>query len=369
MEYSSESSFSPVEERFGFRTSGSFLCATPFDVPAMIVLHAAAVVVAAVIVLILLVPHFFDSSVLYFALETCVAVAVWLFCIGTVIRIAMRGERYAYTADEKCFTVKYKKEELSFEYAQVRSVTYVPIRYFGRHRGYEVRIETATFTKKYVYLFENLRMNYPTARTPFHIIEERAGLTECEAYAGRHGNENGNFSGSCKAAQQEIKGDVMPWKGTFCSPKRGYFQITAVVSAVLAVLIGGMIYCVATLAAGKSLARFATDAALVGVTIAALVWLWLTIAVIQAVYTGDQNRYEFDGSEFRAADRRGVRQSIYKCDVTALKFSTLRLYFRIYGYRVEVVTKYRSYYFTYLFPNRKRPTPERMTPFHLLEDD
>lgn len=369
MNYSTSSSYSPLEERFGYKTTGSFLCATELDTPTMIVLHIAAVMIAVVLDIMILGPHANVNEFLFYGIMVAIIEGAWIFAIGSIIKLAMRGVRYSYTADAKQFITKYKNETLVFEYSQVRSVTYEALYYFKYQRGYKVRIETATFTKTFVYLFENMRLSYPTEKTPFYIIEERAGLKNYDAYTRLSDEETKkeHDDGVGDISIETGKGGVA-LNGIFYSPMKKYFSMTAVFSAVLLILFGGMVYCVVSLAVKNSLMRFATDAALAVLTVVTLVWLWMTLCVIAKLYTGEPNRYEFDGKEFSAVDRTGVRQSVYKCDVTAVNYRPLSLYFMKFGYRVEVVTKYRVYDFTFLFPNRKEPVPTYKTPFSLLEN-
>lgn len=367
LNYSNDSSFSPIEERFGYQTTGSFLCATELDTATMIVLHTAAVIIAVVLDIVILGPHANINEFLFYGIMTAMFEAAWFFIIASVIKMAMRGVRYTYTADAKRFITKYKDEVLVFEYTQVKSVTYTPLYYFKYQRGYKVRIETAGFTKTFVYLFEKMRLSYPTEKTPFNIIEERAGLKKYEAYTrlSDEETEKEHIEGVGDISIEKGKSGV-PLKGIFNSPLKKYFPLTAVFSAVLLILFGGMVYCVVTLAMNNGLRRFATDTALAGLTVVFLVWLWLTLRVIHKLYNGEPNKYEFDGKEFSAYDRFGVRQSIYKCDVTMVNYYPLTLYFMKFGYNVEVVTRYRTFEFTYLFPNRNEPVPTAETPFVLL---
>lgn len=367
--YSTNSSYSPTDERFGFTTSGSFLCAAKFDAPLMILLHILAVFVSLSIIWQILTPNL-NNGAFFWAITTLVVLCAWWVVITSLIKLSMHGVRYRYTANQTSFTVRRKNDELVFNYSDVRSVYYYPIYYFKWMRGYKVRIETAAFSKEYIYLLDNMRLSYPTEKTPFYILEERAGLKNREIYTRMTDEElvrKYEETGEIPPAKCSENG--VPFAGTFYSPTKNAFVLSAAFTAVLIILFCGMIFCVDLLAMRGDITGYVTDPALAGLTIAAVIWLWITICVQKRLFEGVPSRYEYDGREFTVTTKKGNITAIYKCDVTEIKYRPLRAYFIPIGYKVDIATKYRSITFYYLFPNRKEIQPTDKLPFSLISPE
>ncbi len=172
MEYSS---YSKNEDRFEFRTVGTFRCANKNEMllcavilpPLFILLTLAATMIAGLTIL--------GMDVLAFILLMVVVVMI----VITVFRCITGGVEYHYKADSQRFTViSPKGEETVFVYSDVKGVYYKEKHLFTKERGYTVTIFTTDDMVVYEYIYSKNKLLRDTTGTPFYIIEERAGLVD-----------------------------------------------------------------------------------------------------------------------------------------------------------------------------------------------
>ncbi len=163
------------EQRFGFRAKGEFRCSFPFE--AVISSIAAGFLVIGELSFLL------NYTWLVFRtnnmITPMVIMIVWGFFWLWMVRISLTGMTCRYEADEKEFriTAPFNRNDV-FYYADIESVSYKPIRYpTGRIRGYRVTIKSRYRAYQYKYIFSKNKLKTAPEYSPFHIIEERAGLS------------------------------------------------------------------------------------------------------------------------------------------------------------------------------------------------
>ena len=162
------------EQRFGVRAKGEFRCSFPFE--AVFSSIAAGFLVIGELSFFM---RYYDLSMRFKNLLTPMVIMIvlgvfWLW----MVRISLTGMTCRYEADDKEFriTTPFNRNEV-FYYADVESVTYKPIKYLTvRIRGYRVTIKSRYRAYNYKYIFSKNKLKTAPEDSPFHIIEEHAGL-------------------------------------------------------------------------------------------------------------------------------------------------------------------------------------------------
>lgn len=197
-------SFSPIDERFGFRTKGHFNCA--YENERVIIIWCLIVIgaffIGALICFIiaynmLLTPGNVDTvtnreyqSIFAFDLleygTTSIAM-VALLCLGglgiiafcVILGVLRAGKTYTFTATEVYFEITPPDEtqpSLVFDYNDVLFVYADERKFLFGIGGYDVVIKTkqGSHLIRYIHTPESRKMGL--SETPFNIIQERIGL-------------------------------------------------------------------------------------------------------------------------------------------------------------------------------------------------
>lgn len=190
---------SPVDDRFGFSTQGTFRCSIATE-------RISFVITAVIGVLLLyggynLIYSVYKEHTLYAQTDpTQYAGLAALSFIGFIIvlftgeaiafKMILSGKLYRYSANETVFSFSSKSDNVhktDIFYSDVVAVKYEERKIFGKMiRGYTVTIVTRSLGNITLeYLFNKSIANRLPGNTPFHIIEERVEIlrqkTEKEA--------------------------------------------------------------------------------------------------------------------------------------------------------------------------------------------
>lgn len=162
------------EQRFGFRAMGEFRCSFPFETGFSAIVWGFLLLGELSFLM-----RYYELSFRFNNLLTpMVIMMVWGFFWLWMVRISFTGMTCRYEADDKEFriTAPFNRNEV-FYYADVEAVSYKPIKYLtGRVRGYRVTIKSRYRAYNYKYIFSKNKLKTAPEDSPFHIIEERAGL-------------------------------------------------------------------------------------------------------------------------------------------------------------------------------------------------
>ena len=185
MQTNHSTSYSSVDDRFGFSRKGIFRCRVKNEGIVFLTVIVVGVIIEAVML-----STFFGSSndqtmentlsatVFGFVLEFGSFIFPFIF-IG-VIRTVMSGEEYSFTADEHKMLIICPKRDIRADivYESVQSVSYTDLMFFSRHRGYHVEIVCSYGSFSFDFLFPYKAHTRNKDVTPFRIIEERCGVLE-----------------------------------------------------------------------------------------------------------------------------------------------------------------------------------------------
>jgi len=382
-------SMEDMESRFGYKESGTFRCAYGNEKPLLIMLAAVTAVLAVSVLLGISVMIEDVTAVFFFAILLVIAETIVFFTAACLAKLILYGKECFYHADEGKLSIDRAGKFEDFFYTNIMCVRYDPFVTFGKQRGFIVTITTRKNTVVYKYVFGRTNVVMSPDKTPFAILEERAGLrelreqqtntpttTQAPAYipAERPTEEQTNIIASeevtctdggilgrnvtadMKISYVNSEEEQLTAKGTFRVPSR-YELLLFIVCLTLAVA-----------AASDALADFArAENALDDVApIAGIIFVLLTIAVFRLFHRAEYT-YTADSREFRIKDKQGKETVIYFCDVERVEYKPYKLLWKQRGYIVSIVMKYTTVQYKYLFPYRgTRPKPQD-TPFHHIE--
>ena len=178
---------SPVEDRFGFSTSGTFFCSKQTERISLIIIFGSLIFIAVGWYLVL-----FDQLKWYFVekgvqvgTETARTIGyIYIFSMafiiaGAVIIITniLHGDKYTYSADANRFSFLSEKAHIpktDIIYTDVVAVRYVEKYMFGRLKGFDVTVITRSLGNiTFRYLINKSITDKTPRNTPFNIIEER----------------------------------------------------------------------------------------------------------------------------------------------------------------------------------------------------
>ncbi|MBQ9383095.1 MAG: hypothetical protein IJT87_02540 [Ruminiclostridium sp.] len=190
-------SYSSVDDRFGFSRKGIFRC----RIRSELLLIITVTVVSFFLEFYMLdgIFGFADLSHPILTMNNTLSGTVFglLFEAGAlvlpfvyvgVIRTVLSGEEYSFTADERKMLIICPRRDFRADifYEDVQNVTYSDIVLMNKHRGYSVDIICGAGTFHFDFLFPYKAQKKDKEMTPFVIIEERSGLLEKpEFYMGR----------------------------------------------------------------------------------------------------------------------------------------------------------------------------------------
>lgn len=175
-------SFSPNEERFGFRAHGFFRCKLPSYLEFMLVflitvgmLSVFSLILSALRSLPVLSAY---ASGIFTGLLTFAIFAILAFIWRVLIGLVFLGIEHKYTADSEKITIQSgapRSEPVSIRYSDVRYTSFEPITLLGISRGFFVTIATDTKTYKFEYS-HGFKRNYlpDITKCQLYIIEERS---------------------------------------------------------------------------------------------------------------------------------------------------------------------------------------------------
>ncbi|MBQ9948507.1 MAG: hypothetical protein IJO91_08970 [Oscillospiraceae bacterium] len=103
-----------------------------------------------------------------------------IFAYGTFINIINHGRDVDYISTKKEFTITDKDDKRVIYLCDAERVEYLPLKSFGRQRGWKVKIHTKYTVIEYSYLFSKVRKFIPEKDTPFRVIEELIGTVQKE---------------------------------------------------------------------------------------------------------------------------------------------------------------------------------------------
>lgn len=372
---------SKTDERFGFETRGCFRCAystEKFYLILIAVLYAVGMFGTATGMMALF--SMSEDAALMCAISILGLWLVWTAVCAVVFSLVLYGSEYRYSADDDKMTIIHGGNTMDIFYYNVLSVRYEPLELFGKQRGFIVTVVTRRSTNVFRMVYRRSDARMTPESTPFAILEERTGLNkpsdpdliirhrkehmtdrERELEAGMLERPElrslkqvkANADTSISYVQSED--DFIIAKGRFHVPhKYEPFIIITILAicaaAVLVSVIFGIILRDPTIILG-----IGALAVLLGVASARM--------SVRVEYT-----YEADGREFSITDKKGVTETIYYCDVQAVEYKPLILLWQQRGYRVSIVTKYRTITYNCLFLANKKHQDTHDLPFAVIEE-
>lgn len=374
---------SDYDERFGFETSGTFYCpysAEKFYI-VLIIFIAISGCVGIDLGLIASFPP--DSEVAFFmALALLAGWGVWLFLCYIAFRLVLKGSQYHYKADESKLTITHGPQTQDFFYMNIMNVRYDPIMLLRKQRGFLVTVVTRKGTHTFKYIYNNPHANITPQNTPFYILEERSGLRKeidpdlYFKYKREHQLEeevvieSGELERPVKyderlhPANVEVKPmeeeDFIIAKGSFYSPNKLDRALLILFAALGIVGIGAAI--IVTAQGVRHL-----DFKGVYAIFAVLVAIIIMVGIYRIACYGD-NTYTASGKQFHIKDYKGNVEIMYYNDVEEVRYSALKRFGMQRGYKVDIVTKYRTITYNYMFPKNKKYQGTSDTPFHIIEE-
>ncbi len=374
---------SKLDERFGFETSGTFHC--PYSVEKFYIVLLLILAIGGCVGLdILLVSSFPDDSdvFLFLALALLVSFAIWLLICFIALKLLLKGSEYYYKADESKLTIFHGPQTMDFFYMNIMNVRYEPLMLLKWQRGFVVTVVTRKGTHTFKYIYDNIHARMAPENTPFYILEDRAGLrkeADPDLYFRRmreHQTEREEVFESEKAerpikyderlhpADVEIKpvdeNKMIIAKGTFSTPHNPVKLLLLSLAIAICIFI--------LIILGVQAATSTVMILEIGYTALSALMIVATLFCLYYVLHYPEYRYEADRLEFRVTDPKGKSEAIYYIDVTDVRYSPLKQLGIQRGYKVEIITKYRTITYNWLFLRNRKFQETSETPFKVIED-
>ena len=370
---------SKSDERFGYETRGCFRCTYSTEKFYMIliaVLYAVGMFGIATGMMALF--SHGEEEALMCAICILVLWIVWTSAGAVVFRLLMYGSEYRYSADDDKMTIRHGSNSMDIFYYNVLSVRYEPLELFRKQRGFIVTVVTRKSTNVFrmVYCRSDARM--AKENTPFAILEERAELNKPSdpdlvvRYRQEHMTdreralEAGMLERPELRSMEQMKANVEPnisyvqseddfiiAKGRFHVPHKYEMVIIVLLLAMCLLCMVGLVIAGAIIGDPLIIMLF---------IVPPLVFVAVTKMVVREEYT-----YIADGREFRITDKKGKTETIYFCDVESVEYTPLKLLWVHRGYKVDIITKYRTITYNCLFLLNKKLQSTHELPFALIE--
>ncbi len=374
---------SNLDERFGFETSGSFHCPYSAEKFYLVLLAVIAVGGCVGIDLALIASFPPDPEVFFFlALALLTGFSIWLLICFIALRLIIKGSEYYYKADESKLTIFHGPQTMDFFYMNIMNVRYEPLMFFKWQRGFVVTVVTRKSTHTFKYIYDNLHANMVPENTPFYILEDRAELrkeTDPDLYfrhMREHQTQREEIIESAKL-ERPVKHDerlhpagieVKPVseekliiaKGTFSSPHGLVRATTAPIVIILCII------CLIVL--GNESVKSTVMIIEIACSVLSILIIGVVLICMYYILSYPEYRFEADSLEFRITDPKGNCDAIYYIDVTEVRYSPLKQLGIQRGYKVEIITKYRTITYNWLFLRNRKFQKTSETPFKIIED-
>ncbi len=122
----------------------------------------------------------------------------------------------------------------------------------------------------------------------------------------------------------------------------------------------------------KKMSDYAPTLNLLCVILSVIIMMLLTVAAwiaVKIITNGSVYSYTANEEVFIITDPKGEKTRFYYSDIESVTYSELTtLFARQRGFDVTVHTKYRSYYYQYIYSKNKLLKEEKDTPFFILEE-
>ncbi len=367
------------DERFGFEAHGDFCCIRKNENFLIILIGTIALLIPSVITAVVFSLQNHVSQLLLCASTSILAFMVFGAVGIVLLRLVMYGNEYTYSADEHKMTIWGGERTIDIFYANVICVRYEPIMLLKTYqRGYRITVITKKSNLIYNMIYRRFDATMSPETTPFRILEERSGLlnsTDVDkavqlrlAHMKAHGIQTEEFAPERPVAPlernevviDEAKIGYVRAEEDFLISK-GRFKALHPHEAKLLVYM--------LLADITSTAVFVFFALTLHNNWLYLInaLLCLAFAIAFRIIRVRKYTYNADGREFRITDSNGKTETIYYCDVNNVTYKPLCFLWEKRGYRVDIVTKYRTITYNCLFlSNKKFQKPEEL-PFHIIQ--
>ncbi len=354
-----------IEQKFGFKEIGTFRCAYGNEKPLLVCLAIVTVMLCGGVLIFSTWVIAGEESMLFWMLVFTFSEAAVLFVCATLAKLILYGKECFYHADEQKMSIERAGKFEDFFYMNVVAVNYRPLVTLGKQRGFTVTITTRKGTAVYKFIFARTDVVMEPSKTPFAIIEQRAGI-----------NNEPQFRQSAQPVETETSPEALPFsrsaqtlptfaaltpeqeltaKGSFRVPHKHELLIFTLCCAVgVAAMVDGMC----------DLASGAPHPELIIICIVLLVLL--DIGFYRMMHRTEY-KYAADSKEFRITDKKGEQTVIYFCDVERIEYKPYRLLWKQRGYTVNIVMKYKTLTYKYLFLANKKWEETTDMPFYHIE--
>ncbi len=319
-----------------------------------------------------------SSQALFIALAILVCDVILAAVAIVLLRLVLYGREYSYSADESKMTICGEAKRMDIYYSNVISVQYEELMLFRLKRGFRVTIITKKSQIVFNMIYRRFDARMTPDSTPFRILEEHAGLLNIMSV-----DEAVQLRRSQMTEQQLAYEDGLLERPIVRSerpqivinqPKISY--VDSEESLIIAkgkfftphpkrLLFSGIILLISEAWMFFHAFMFEKTGEFEFIIIGAVIIPF----AIGAYRIASRKEYSYvaDGREFRITSK-GCSETLYYCDMVEVKYKLLKLLWREYGYRVSIVTKYRTITYDCLFLANKKYQETKELPFHILEE-
>lgn len=382
-------SISENDERFKYVATGHFRAAYRFGhlLAGIAVLITAAFLVWAFIFMEwflrgerLSVEENFGIRFFYVVIMAGISVISFLVC-GLAVRLCVRGFECSWRADEEKFMTTIRGRITTIYYSQVENVRFKEMSFFGKIYGYTVTIKTDGADIVFRQMLDSVRRYTPPEASPFYIIKERAGLlrpvitpepepsydnserfgaAEIPSYESENAPDISESAAPDATAPETDETAIIATGGFFVARKW-----SGVIMAGLGVLfIAGLLDMLAD-SGDWSLSAVINAAAFV---LLAAVWFAVIMTLLNIFKSGKRCRFSADSLEMRIFDSKDKETVLYYRDIRRVSWRKFRFFIVMRGVEVRVETKYLTYRWRVVAPNKKHNFSVKDTPFYVLKD-
>ncbi len=319
------------------------------------------------------------AAFFYVVIMAGVCVVSFLLC-GLAIRLCMRGAESEWRADEEKFTAVVHGRMTTIYYSGVENVLFEKMSFFGRVYGYTVTIKADGARIVFKQMLDSIKKNIPPEASPFYIIKERAGLlrplvTPAPAPISDSADRFGRpeilpYESAAPVSDTAVTRSDEPspeTDETAVISAGGFFverKWSGIIMAALVVLFIVGLFDMLSDSGDWSLSAVINAAAFV---LLAVVWFFITFTLYNFFKSGKYFRYTANSLEMRISDNKDNVIVLYYRDIKSVSWREFRFFLKRRGVEVRVETKYLTYHWRVVDPNKKESFSVEDTPFYLLK--
>ena len=160
-----------LDGRFEFKQTGTFKVLSEYASIKVIIALVAEVFAILYTVSVVFFGAALSSNSSIIVIRIALSVILPVLPLWYMAVVASGEKQYKYSADNHVMQIASKRHTYIFRYEDVQSVTCKPLYFFGKQKGYTVKIIAKNCEASFRYIMPGYAEFHNTMSTPFYILE------------------------------------------------------------------------------------------------------------------------------------------------------------------------------------------------------